>query len=553
MIFKEIVLFALLAVAIAERPRVGLRIPPIIPFSPQVVGGEEAPEGGYPFIVSLQMYSQHFCAGSILNERWIMTAGHCVDAVPSVDYLVVKAGKHNIQTVESSEQKVEVERMIIHQSYKGGVGPYDIGLLKLASPLKLNERVQAVNLPPAESEPQGEAHLSGWGSTSTTSVPSMPAKLQHVEMEYVDRATCHEAVKRLTGSSPVHETNVCTGPLHDQISACSGDSGGPLISYDGDGKPVQTGIVSWGIIPCGSDGAPSVYTKVSKFIGWIDENTRGYFKMFPKAIVSFALLAVAIAERPRVGLQMPPIFPLSPQVVGGEEAPEGGYPFIVSLQMLSQHFCAGSILNDRWIVTAAHCVKAVPSVNLLRVKAGKHNIRIKEDSEQTVQVERSFIHEKYGNGVGPFDIGLLKLASPLKLNERVQAVNLPPAESEPQGEAWLCGWGSTSTSRLPKMPDKLQHVKMEYIDLATCSDAVKRLTGSSPVHETNVCTGPLYDQISACSGDSGGPLISRVEGKAILTGIVSWGIVPCGTAGAPSVYTKVSKFNDWIEQKVSEY
>lgn len=50
------------------------------------------------------------------------------------------------------------------------------------------------------------------------------------------------------------------------------------------------------------------------------------------------------------------------------------------------------------------------------------------------------------------------------------------------------------------MPDKLQHVKMEWVDYATCTDAVKRLTGSSPVDKnSNVCTGPLYETISACS------------------------------------------------------
>ncbi|XP_024867114.1 thrombin-like enzyme bhalternin, partial [Temnothorax curvispinosus] len=78
-------------------------------------------------------------------------------------------------------------------------------------------------------------------------------------------------------------------------------------------------------------------------------------------------------------------------------------------------------------------------------------------------------------------------------------------------------------------------------------------TGSSPVHETNVCTGPLYDEISACSGDSGGPLVSYNGQKPVLTGIVSWGIIPCGTPGAPSVYTRVSKFNDWIAQKIGSY
>jgi len=106
------------------------------------------------------------------------------------------------------------------------------------------------------------------------------------------------------------------------------------------------------------------------------------------------------------------------------------------------------------------------------------------------------------SGVGPYDISLLKLASPLKLNNNVQAIELAPPESEPTGTAWLCGWGSISTTNYPIMPNKLQHVKMEYINRTTCHESIKHLTGFSPVHETNVCTGPLYSKISACSVSS---------------------------------------------------
>lgn len=68
--------------------------------------------------------------------------------------------------------------------------------------------------------------------------------------------------------------------------------------------------------------------------------------------------------------------------------------------------------------------------------------------------------------------------------------------------------------------------------------------------ETNVCTGPLYDAISACSGDSGGPLAQQESNE--LIGIVSWGVSPCGYAGAPSVYVKVSSFINFISANVPD-
>lgn len=101
--------------------------------------------------------------------------------------------------------------------------------------------------------------------------------------------------------------------------------------------------------------------------------------------------------------------------------------------------------------------------------------------------------------VGPYDIGLLKLASPLNFTEKIQPIELVLSKNDPVGAAWFCGWGSTSTNDVPKRPDKLQHVKMMYISRETCYKAVLHLTGSSPIDKTNICTGPLFNQISTCN------------------------------------------------------
>lgn len=82
---------------------------------------------------------------------------------------------------------------------------------------------------------------------------------------------CVDALVKLAGSSdPLAETNVCTGPIEvGGEGACSGDSGGPLVTQGGN---TQIGIVSWGMMPCGSKGAPSVFTKVSAFVDFINEH-----------------------------------------------------------------------------------------------------------------------------------------------------------------------------------------------------------------------------------------------------------------------------------------
>lgn len=90
------------------------------------------------------------------------------------------------------------------------------------------------------------------------------------------------------------------------------------------------------------------------------------------------------------------------------------------------------------------------------------------------------------------------------------------------------------------MPNELQTVTKPSITMEQC----KEYMPERYLHASNLCTGPLTGGVSACGGDSGGPL----EQKRQLIGVVSWGVMPCGSRNAPSVYVRVSAFIDWIRE-----
>ncbi|XP_017768611.1 PREDICTED: trypsin-1-like [Nicrophorus vespilloides] len=238
-----------------------------------ITNGEDAKLGQFPHQISLQWgimgLFQHMCGGSIIAPEWILTAGHCITELPIAGDMKIRAGI--LQLTDSEHmQEIEVVERIVHPDYQGGVNPNDIALLKLAKPLEFNDYVQPIGLPKEGVIPEGESTLSGWGSTSTGQIPSMPNTLQTINLPVLPHQECADALTAIMGSpEPLTTSNVCTGPLTGGKSACSGDSGGPLVQ-----DKTIIGIVSWGIMPCGSEGAPSVYTQVSSFNDFIHRHVR---------------------------------------------------------------------------------------------------------------------------------------------------------------------------------------------------------------------------------------------------------------------------------------
>ncbi|XP_055840044.1 lectizyme [Episyrphus balteatus] len=245
--------------------------------TPYVIKGQEAEPNSAPYIVSLsRKFSKHShtCGGTIINKEWIVTAAHCISKPVGMG---VYAGLHErLQTNVATAQHREVDFGKVHSSYEGNVGPYDIALLHVSEPFDFNESVQPAVLPGFGDIPSGNATLYGWGQTKAY-ILTAAKTLQTVKTEVVDWDECKDT---LPESAPLDPSNVCSSSLGKGVSACNGDSGGPLVKETENSPTELIGIVSWGYIPCGSGNMPSIYTRVSAYIGWMNDIQSAYYKLF---------------------------------------------------------------------------------------------------------------------------------------------------------------------------------------------------------------------------------------------------------------------------------
>ncbi|ALC44600.1 CG4914 [Drosophila busckii] len=239
----------------------------------RIVGGTTTGVSEYPWMARLSYFNRFYCGGTLINDRYVLTAAHCVKGFM---WFMIKVtfGEHD-RCNDKERPETRFVLRAFSQKFSFSNFDNDIALLRLNDRVPITSFIRPICLPRVEQRNDlfvgTRAIATGWGTLKEDGNPS--CLLQEVEVPVLDNDEC--VAQTNYTQKMITKNMMCSGyPGVGGRDSCQGDSGGPLVRLRPDDKRFeQIGIVSWGN-GCARPNYPGVYTRVTKYLDWIVENSR---------------------------------------------------------------------------------------------------------------------------------------------------------------------------------------------------------------------------------------------------------------------------------------
>ncbi|KAJ6637209.1 Serine protease easter [Pseudolycoriella hygida] len=411
----------------------------------RIVGGKKAKEDEFPWMALLEYKKPNnrkgfHCGGVLINERYILTAAHCM-AAPEMKKLKwiltsVRLGEHDLSTERDCFQgecndapvDVAVEKLIPHEKYAptSKSQENDIALIRLVRPVRFSKYIKPICLPGGSRlkslvYDDLDLEIAGWGQTENSTVSNVKLKLTIPGVSTAKCNSIYQSRNRVT----ITNNQLCAGGVLGKDS-CRGDSGGPLMYIDHINPEKAywycAGIVSFGPTPCGKEESAgystacytpnnqngicvpllscgSLYQLIQKVPlypedrNYLRQSQCGYNQQPYVVCCPDVYTNPAVTESSNGLLPSPGVCGTdnTNRIIGGEITKIDEFPWMALIEYSKPNnrrgfHCGGVLISDRYVLTAAHCAvgKDLKQLkwNLASVRLGEWDTNAEEDCDR---------------------------------------------------------------------------------------------------------------------------------------------------------------------------